>query len=463
MRNFFIYIAGLTISSVIVFFLVFSFGRSPSLEQEMARRAYRQRGKEVLSIPSLKPAEVEEPVEVEELPVPEVVNLAGDVTVSRLPLAEAGMVLLLDGLLAGQDGNGGSLSGEEFRRGLEGFFRRHPANVRLGLRMLASELEADCGATARLKQCGTWPPSELIGAVRRGEARGPRNISRGLEDAAADLVDTTGEQAIVVITGGDERCGGAPCQIAAVLQEALNPVRIFVIVLRPPTGYAPYEAMPPPVWQSRMECLAERGRGDLFQASTAGELEDALLRIASDLQPNVIARAFHSGEREITGASVERRNDWGVAVSPVGTPGRQDIDASSFPAVFNLPAGEYDLSFRYRGQERTVTGLMIFPGERVEVKTDFRAGELYLQPKDSAGQELVGDTTDFNCFWGAEVFQEEDLNRDYGASCSFPAHFVLQPGSYTVRAWKGPEDVWIEKVKVKEGGTSVETAVFAGE
>jgi hypothetical protein len=212
-----------------------------------------------------------------------------------------------------------------------------------------------------------------------------------------------------------------------------------------------------------MECLAERGRGDLFQASTAGELEDALLRIASDLQPNVIARAFHSGEREITGASVERRNDWGVAVSPVGTPGRQDIDASSFPAVFNLPAGEYDLSFRYRGQERTVTGLTIFPGERVEVKTDFRAGELYLQPKDSAGQELVGDTTDFNCFWGAEVFQEEDLNRDYGASCSFPAHFVLQPGSYTVRAWKGPEDVWIEKVKVEEGGTSVETAVFAGE
>jgi hypothetical protein len=463
MRKFFIYIAGLTISSVIVFFLVFTFGRSPSLEQEMARRAYRQRGKEALSIPSLRPAEIEEPVEVEELPAPEVVNLTDDVTVTRLPLAEAGVVLLLDGLLAGGDGDGGTLPREEFRRGLEGFFRRHPANVRLGLRVPASEMEADCGETVQLKQCGAWAPSELVGAVRRGEARGPRNISRGLEDAVADLVGTVGERAIIIITGGDERCGGAPCQIAAALQEALNPVRIFVIVLRLPTGYAPYEAMPPPVWQSRMECLAERGRGELFQASTARELEGALLRIASDLQPNVTARAFHAGEREITGVSVENRSDWGVSISPAGASGRESIDASSFPAVFNLPVGEYDLSFRYRGQERVVKGLTISPGERVEIKADFRAGELYLQPKDTAGQELVGDTTDFNCFWGAEVFQEDDLNRDYGASCSFPAHFVLQPGSYTVRVWKGPEDIWLEKVTVEEGETSVETAVFAGE
>ena len=73
----------------------------------------------------------------------------------------------------------------------------------------------------------------------------------------------------------------------------------------------------------------------------------------------------------------------------------------------------------------------------------------------------MGDTTDLNCFWGAEIFQEENLARDYGASCTFPAYFVLEPGTYTLRTWKGASHVWLEKITVKEGETAVKTAVFA--
>ena len=106
MRKFFIYIAALTISSAVVFLLVFSLGRSPSLEQEMARRAYRQRGDRDLSISSLKPAEQEEPEEMEELPPPEVVSLTENVTIARSPLEEGGVVLLLDSELLSSAGGG---------------------------------------------------------------------------------------------------------------------------------------------------------------------------------------------------------------------------------------------------------------------------------------------------------------------------------------------------------------------
>ena len=99
----------------------------------------------------------------------------------------------------------------------------------------------------------------------------------------------------------------------------------------------------------------------------------------------------------------------------------------------------------------------------MEVQVNFRSGELYVQAKDGGGKELSGDTRDFECFWGVEVFQNEDMNRDYGASCAFPAHFVLATGTYTVRSWNGQSDVWMEGIKVVEGETTVRSAVFKEE
>jgi hypothetical protein len=429
----------------------------------MARRAYRQGGDRDLSISSLKPAEQEEPEEVEELPPPEIVSLTEGVTVARSPLEEGGVVLLLDSELLSSEFNRDVPPHADFRRGLKNFFRKMPAGSRIGLRALAAEEEGDCGSTVALQPFGVWQRAQLENSVGKREARGPRNIALAMEDAAADLGETEGAQAIIIITRGEDRCGGAPCQAAAILQETPRPARIFVVVLRRLESYEAFEPMAPPLWQSRMECLAERGNGRVFQVSTALGLESALLSIAKSLQPNVTVRAFHSAEREITGTNVEDRNAWGAVMSPLGSPATEGASSTSFPATLTLTPGEYDLRMWYRGQERSVKRLDISSGERVEVRANFNAGEFYLQPKDASGQELVGDTTDLNCFWGAEVFQKENLTRDYGASCTFPAYFVLEPGTYTVRTWKGSSDIWLEEVEIEEGETAVKAAVFADE
>jgi len=167
MRNFFIYIAVLTISSAVVFLLVFSLGRSPSLEQEMARRAYRQRGDQALSISALKSAEVEESEVIEELPPPEVVSLTENVTVARSPLEEGGVVLLLDPELLSSGSGGNVPPHADFRRGLKSFFRKMPSSFRIGLRALAGEEEGDCGSTVELQPLGAWPPGELAAAGSR--------------------------------------------------------------------------------------------------------------------------------------------------------------------------------------------------------------------------------------------------------------------------------------------------------
>jgi len=370
------------------------------------------------------------------------------------------MVLLVDSEVLAQ-GGGSYASLDRFRQGLRDFFSRLPAGVRAGLRSLGSGAPGDCGTTLQLRPVGPWQGRELQEALGSAPPGGPRSISRALREGAADLVEVTGERALVVITGGDEACGGIPCQTAADLEFLAGPLTVYVVILRPPPFEDPYAA-PPPVWQARMECIAEKGGGVLFEASTPRELQDALLRIASSLRPNLTVRAFHAADREIEGTSLESRQDWGASVSMSGDASAA-AESSGFPAVFSVPAGEFDLRVWYHGQQIEAGGLRVTGSERVEVQVNFRSGELYLQAKDGAGEEMVGDTTDFNCFWGAEVFEGDDLNKGYGSSCVFPSYFVLRPGTYTVRLWNGTEDHWLEGVTVKEQETTVETVVFKGE
>ena len=79
------------------------------------------------------------------------------------------------------------------------------------------------------------------------------------------------------------------------------------------------------------------------------------------------------------------------------------------------------------------------------------------------GEELVGSTEDFDCFWGVEVFSSGATGKEIARSCSFPAYLVLEPGTYSVRTWKGGEEAWIEEVRVSEGETTVKTVVFRAE
>jgi hypothetical protein len=331
------------------------------------------------------------------------------------------------------------------------------------LRSLSGAFKGDCSGTVQLKPCGAWPPAELRNALGAHASSGPRSLSQGLIDAAADLAEVPGEQAIVILTGGDEECGGAPCQVVASLKLANPQLKIFVVVLRSSEGGWPVGERPPPLWQSRMECLAERGEGALYQAGNGGELKEILLQIASSIQPNLTVRIFHSAEREVTGLDVEQRNAWGAAVSTGVDQGGSRTLGNFFPAVFSLPEGGYELITWYRGQEKKLEGLNVSAHERVEVKVNFRSGELYVEAKEGDGEELVGATGGFDCFWGVELFNRDDLNRDSGTACSFPAYFVLRPGSYTIRGWKGSNDIWVENVKIVEGETTVKTLVFREE
>jgi len=456
MKKVILYFAFLAVASGVVFLLAFTLGRRPTLEQELARRTIMERGTESLTIDSIQDPEPEKSEEPEEeIPAPTVQSIAEDVTTTRFPSLEAGMVLLLDGGLLSAAGDYDYFSPRRFLEGLESFLTHPPASVRIGLQTLSASTAGDCGGGRQLLPCDLWSAGEPAAALRSaGPVDGPRGISRGLEEGAAGLSGVPGDRAVVLVTAGGEECGGDPCRLVEDLRSDGSPLGVFVIALGPPPGYMPAEAPLPP-WQSRLECLAEGGRGRLFRVSSPRELEETLRAVVASLRPNVTVRAFH-GDREIQGASVGDREAWGAAAGTGKAVYR-------FPASFSIPAGTVDLRVWYHGEEKRLEGIGLAADERIDVLVNFHSGELYIETKDAAGEELVGDTSGLDCYWGVEVFAADNPLSGAGSSCAFPAYFVLPPGSYTVRVWNGEREHWLDDVRVRKGKTAVEKVAFKEE
>ncbi|MDX2289171.1 MAG: VWA domain-containing protein [Hyphomicrobiaceae bacterium] len=92
-------------------------------------------------------------------------------------------------------------------------------------------------------------------------------LTTAVRHAADVLVYRERPAVIVLLTDGEETCGGAPCQLARLLKSQAKDLTIHVI------GYAPRGAGDA-VWKSR--CMAEETAGLYVSVETTEELIDAL-------------------------------------------------------------------------------------------------------------------------------------------------------------------------------------------
>jgi hypothetical protein len=461
-----LYLAGLAAAAAAVFFLAFFLGRRPSLDQQLSRLTDPPPPKGATSgIPSLRPQEPV-PEEAPAAPVPEGQPLGEGARVVRSPRPQTGLAVAVDVAALARFEFPGASGPRTHRDGLNRFFREAPPGLTVGLRSLEGAA-GGCAGTNLLKSPGTWPADDLRIALDAPLERGPLNPLKAVEEAGASLSAVPGERAVVLLAGGADGCGADLC--AGELPPAVAGARIHVILLAPPpagTEAAADAAAPPvfdPPWAAPYRCLAERGGGTFSVATTPEALAEQLLRIARGLESVVVVRAFHGAGREVQGPSPEGAAGWGVTLDDHGggEGGGQVRAVRTLPASFPVPGGTYVLRGRYGGQEKTVA-VAVAPQERAEVRLEFATGELFVEVRDEAEEELVGDTAGFGCIWGAEV-RAAGEEAPLGSTCRFPAHFELSPGSYRVRVWsKGTERV-LEDVSVDAADTVVRSVVLARE
>lgn len=394
----------------------------------------------------------------------EVVEERDGAVITRRPFGDVVLAVILDasGGLAGKPGRAVL---EEMTAGLTGFLKNPPAGLKTGVRTMGGGEEGTCREGLLLVPAGEVD----IRNIGRFEPGGPRNVSRAMYLAVGDMATMRGKKGIVILTAGEDECGEWPCEKAESLLTTRERIRTFVVKVEPegiPEGDD--EAAPgsgeagggPSVFQpsaedvkdgkGSLECIAEAGGG--FRETVRGreEVESALRRAAAELSRNVTVRFFRSRSKELTGRDDPRMTRWRVDVSPILSSMKVPVSSSTLPARFRLFPGHYKVTGTYGEAESVVRDLDIIAGEEVEVRMNFRVGQLMVLEGDEGWPEGIT-----GCQPLVRVYPYSGMKLNAAEKCGLPAQFVLLPGEYIVDVIPESGSSSLYNVRVSAGRAAI--------
>lgn len=186
----------------------------------------------------------------------------------RSPGATQNLAIILDAsgsMLARIDGAPKTVIA---RQALIALVERLPETTTVALRTYGHRRADDCSDTELVQAPAPIQRADLINRINaiRPVNGGRTPIAQSLEDMARDLASVDGEVLIVLVSDGDETCGGDPVATAAALHAANPRLRVSVI------GFNIEQEE----WRRRLEGIAAYGGGAYFDAANAAQLADAL-------------------------------------------------------------------------------------------------------------------------------------------------------------------------------------------
>jgi len=247
-------------------------------------------------------------------------------------------------------------------------------------------------------------------------------IAESLTRAGADFEGRTGESitnAIVLVTDGEETCGGDPCAVAESLKNGEAALTTHVV------GFALTQEQ-----ADLVSCIAERGGGLNLSAANAQELSTALFQVLEQLQV-VIQNGFLEIE-EIGG--LFPRATITFVVSGDQTP--QDPITLTDQNKIELAIGFYDVAWQNPGGGETKIRVNIEAGRTTWVRGSLLkfpqgAGEIYVV-KDLAGVVIWQAPFEFgDTVWVLPGIYTMDLVERVGDPVLIMAQVQTLPGSTT--------------------------------
>ena len=124
--------------------------------------------------------------------------------------------------------------------------------------------ETSCQDIEQVYPLGPVDVAGYVQAIQAVTAIGYTPISDALEQAARDLVPGD-VNSIVLVSDGEETCGGDPCALAAALKASESEVTVHVV------GYAVDK-----VTREQLQCIAQVSGGTYHDAEDEGGLLEAL-------------------------------------------------------------------------------------------------------------------------------------------------------------------------------------------
>ena len=219
-----------------------------------------------------------------------------------------------------------------------------PDNAEVALRTYGRQRSNDCQDVELVQPLSKLDRSALIGQITNiipvAESRTPLALS--LQQTADDLRNIDGSAMIILVSDGDETCGGDPAAVAAKLRAERPELRISVI------GFN----VGPEEWRTRLRTTADNGGGSYFDAANAAQLATALQNAAAS---NLIIRSAANNQ--------SLRGQIGQA--------------------FDLSPGRY--SIMVDGFGSSLNDIEVNAGQTTTVNIQEQAGVLLADPAQPAG------------------------------------------------------------------------------
>ncbi|MCL6542137.1 MAG: VWA domain-containing protein [Roseiflexus sp.] len=154
------------------------------------------------------------------------------------------------------------------RQSLIALVNRLPETTNVALRTYGHRRADDCNDTELIQPPGPLQRNDLIARINaiRPVNGGRTPIAQSLANMAQDLAGIEGDVLIVLVSDGDETCGGDPVATTAMLRAANPRLRVSVV------GFDIEQEE----WRRRLEGIAASGGGAYFDAANAAQLADAL-------------------------------------------------------------------------------------------------------------------------------------------------------------------------------------------
>jgi hypothetical protein len=245
-------------------------------------------------------------------------------------------------------------------------------------------------------------------------------IALSLERAGGDFQPGEGvANHILVVTDGEETCGGDPCAVANSLRQGAAAVTTHVV------GFALNEE------QARLvSCIAEQGGGLNLRAANARELSNAIFSVLEEIQV-VVQNGFL--EIEEIGGLFPR-----ATITFVATGDQADRDALTLTDDnrVELSVGFYDVSWQYATGGEISIRVNIEAGRTTWVRGSLLkfpqgAGEIYVV-KDLAGTSIwQAPFEDGDTVWVLPGIYTMELVERVGDPVLIMAQVQTLPGSVT--------------------------------
>ena len=284
----------------------------------------------------------------------------------------------------------------------------------VALRIYGAELNTDLGPCEDSVLVQPFAPAaqakdNMVKQLRAMEAKGMTPIARSLELAAADFSGHEGARKIVILmTDGEESCGGDPCAVSARLQKQGVFLKPYVV------GFALTDKQ-----KKLVECI-----GEFYEASDTDSLRKALGTVVEQaIQPSTIEVQAMAGSLEVTDkAEITVRRAGGQAVPTTLT--------ASAPRRLRavVEEGDYIVSGVLRWGAQTLYSNEVrvpaAPGKVVPVRLDFGSIEGRIILKATASAKDVTADVDVQVRKGSETVRP--------AWAGMPLAAALQAGDYTL-------------------------------